>query len=171
MIEYGLLILFPFLTIYAAFSDLFTMTISNKISVILIVGFMVFAVLLGMDWETIAWHWAMFGIVLAAGFALFALNVMGGGDVKLAASTALWLGWEHTLDYILLTSILGAFLSIAIVLFRANHLPMALERVGWISRMHDTKSDVPYGVALGVAAMAVYPLTPWFEYIGSSTSL
>ena len=133
-------------------------------------GFMVFAIMIGMDWETIAWHWAMFAIVLVVGFTLFSFGVVGGGDAKLAASTALWFGWEHILEYIYVSSILGAVLTILVIYFRAQSLPFGLGRVEWIVRIYETKSGVPYGIALGAAALMIYPATPWMQHVFQSAA-
>ena len=51
---------------------------------------------------------------------VFSFGVVGGGDAKLAASTALWFGWEHILEYIYVSSILGAVLTILVIYFRAR---------------------------------------------------
>ncbi|MEM9277139.1 MAG: prepilin peptidase [Pseudomonadota bacterium] len=170
MIENSLVLFFPFLMIYAALSDLFSMTISNKISLVLITGFMVFAFFIGMDWQTIAWHWAMFAIVLLVGFGLFALGVVGGGDAKLAASTALWFGWDHILEYIYLSSIVGAILTLLLIYFRAQTLPMSINRIEWVERIYNTESGVPYGIALGIGALMVYPGTLWMQYVFDAAS-
>lgn len=165
MLEQSLALFFPFLMIYAAMSDLVSMTISNKVSLVLMGGFMVFAILIGLDWQTIAWHWAMFAIVLVCGFTLFSFGVIGGGDAKLAASTALWFGWDYILEYIYVSSILGAVLTIAIVYFRAQNLPMRLGKVDWIARLYKNETGIPYGIALGAGALLVYPATPWMQKV------
>ena len=129
------------------------------------------ALAMGMDWQSIAWHWAIFGIVLVVGFALFSFGVMGGGDAKLAASTALWFGWEHVLDYVLLASILGAILTLMVVMFRAQTLPIRIGSIEWVERIHDTKSGVPYGIALGTAALMIYPTTLWMAHVFEAVTL
>ncbi|MGI9351719.1 MAG: A24 family peptidase [Rhizobiaceae bacterium] len=165
MLESSLILFFPFLMIYAAISDLFSMTISNKVSLILMAGFMVFAYLIGMDWQTIGWHWVMFAIVLSVGFGLFAIGAIGGGDAKLAASTALWFGWEHILEYVYISSILGAILTLLVVFFRAQQLPIRVSGIEWIERIYKTDNGIPYGIALGAGALLVYPGTPWMQYV------
>lgn len=164
MLEYGLLIFFPFLMIYAAASDLFSMTISNKVSLALIGGFMVFAIFMGFTATEILWHWAAFGLVLVIGFGLFAFGAMGGGDVKLAASTALWFGWAHLGEYILLTSILGAVLTLAFIFGRTKYVPEVIGRIEWVRRLYNHQ-QVPYGIALGAAALMVYPQTPFMQHV------
>ena len=85
--------LFPLAMAFAAASDLLTMTISNKLVVALVVGFVLLAPLTGMDWQTFGMHWAAGGIVLVGAFLFFAVGWIGGGDAKFAAAVALWLGW------------------------------------------------------------------------------
>ena len=56
--------------------------------------------------------------MLVLTFALFAFGWIGGGDAKLAAATAVWIGWHGLSDYGLLASLLGAALTLAILYFR-----------------------------------------------------
>ena len=161
MLETALVVFFPFLMIYSAFSDLVSMKISNKVALALMVGFVIFSGLMGMDLNTFAWHWAMFALVLAISFALFAFGAIGGGDAKLAAATALWLGWEHTLSYFLIASLIGAFLTILLLRIRGGLIPARVEQIEWIARLYRADTGVPYGIALGFAALMVYPDTHW----------
>ncbi|MEO0326960.1 MAG: prepilin peptidase [Pseudomonadota bacterium] len=165
MIETCLALFFPFLMIYAASSDLFSMTIPNFVSGALITGFIVAAYLVGFDWNTIMWHWIVFFMVLFAGFTLFSFGVMGGGDAKLAAATALWFGTGHVVEYIYMVSILGAVLTIGIIIFRGQMLPMRVSGIDWVARIHAPKNGIPYGIALGTGALMVYPKTPWMEFV------
>ena len=170
MLEFGLLLFFPFFVIYAAASDLFTMTISNKVSLFLMAGFMGFAIWLGFTWQTILMHWAAFGLVLVIGFALFAFGVMGGGDVKLAASTALWFGWEHLFDYLILASLIGAILSLLFVFGRTRYVPEMIARWEWVQRLYN-HTHIPYGIALGAGAIVVYPDTSWMQHVFDQTPI
>ncbi|MBL4726478.1 MAG: prepilin peptidase [Rhizobiaceae bacterium] len=165
MLDTLLILFFPFFMIFAAASDLVSMQISNKISLALMAGFMVFAVWMEMDLVTIGWHWAMFGIVLLVSFTLFAFNIVGGGDAKLAASASLWFGWEYTADYVLLFGYLGGLMALVILQLRAVPLPERVAEVPWIARLHSAKSGVPYGIALGAAALLVYPQTDWMQHV------
>ncbi len=56
MFEIAILLIFPAMMAFAAASDLFTMTISNRVSLILVAGFMVLAIVTGMSWATIGMH-------------------------------------------------------------------------------------------------------------------
>jgi len=99
--------------------------------------------------------------VLVAAFGLFARGIVGGGDAKLAAATALWLGFDHLLPYLLYASLLGGALSVGLIWFRMAPLPDWLARHDWAQRLHGRDAGVPYGIALAAAALAVYPQTPW----------
>src|ERR1700694_668651 len=84
------LMLFPALMAFAAASDLFTMTISNRVSLALAAGFLILAFLSGMALHDLLSHVGAGAAVLAAAFVCFAMGWMGGGDAKVAAGGALW---------------------------------------------------------------------------------
>ncbi|MDP2626103.1 MAG: NAD(P)-binding domain-containing protein, partial [Candidatus Rokubacteria bacterium] len=48
-------------------------------------------------------------------------------------------------------ALLGGALTLAILIARRCPLPATLTSIGWIGRLHDSKSGVPYGIALAVA--------------------
>jgi prepilin peptidase CpaA len=110
MIEYAALLIFPLAMAYAAFSDLFTMTISNFISVVLLVAFIAVAVAVGMPWQLVGLHLACGAAVLVITFAMFCFGWIGGGDAKLAAATAVWIGWSQLMSYGLIASVFGGLL-------------------------------------------------------------
>ena len=166
MIEAIKLLLFPAMMAFAASSDLLTMTIPNRVSLIMVGGFLLLAVATGMSLEQIAWHFAAGLMVLVIAFAFFARGWIGGGDAKLAAATALWFGFDHLLPYALYGSIFGGVLTLALLQYRAIPLPAPLIGRAWAERLHEPKGGVPYGIALAIAAMVVYPNTPWMQGIG-----
>lgn len=155
------LLLFPALMAFAASSDLFTMTISNRLSVALTGGFFVLALITGMSLPAIGMHFAAAALVLAIAFTCFAMGWIGGGDAKLAAATALWFGFAHLLDYLIWASLFGGALTMLLLQFRGCVLPPVLERQPWIQRLHGASAGVPYGIALAAAALVVYPNTMW----------
>src|ERR1700722_9252436 len=91
----------PALLALAAASDLFTMTISNRVSLALAAGFLALAVLSGMGLYDVLLHVGAGATVLIVAFACFAMGWVGGGDAKVAAAAALWFGFAHLLDYLL----------------------------------------------------------------------
>lgn len=160
------LLLFPALMAFAASSDLFTMTISNRLSLALTGGFFVLALITGMSLPDLGMHLAAAALVLAIAFIFFWRGWIGGGDAKLAAATALWFGFAHLLDYLLYASLFGGALAVLLLQFRRLVLPPMLARHQWIERLHDAGAGVPYGIALAAAALIVYPNTPWMTAAG-----
>lgn len=159
------LLLFPLLMAYAACSDLLTMTISNRVSLLLIAGFFVLAIASGMGLTEIGLHVAAGATVLAISFTCFALGWIGGGDAKVAAATALWLGFEYLLPYLTVASVLGGVLTLALLAFRHWPLPYALSGQHWLLRLHHPQSGIPYGIALAAGALLIYPETPWIKAV------
>jgi len=166
VIEEIRLLLFPALMAFAASSDLFTMTISNRLSLMLAGGFFLLALIIGMGLATLGMHLAAAALVLVVAFIFFARGWIGGGDAKLVAATALWFGFGHLLDYLIWASLLGGALTLLLLQFRQFDLPQVLARQKWIERLHDANAGVPYGIALAAAALIVYPTTPWMTAAG-----
>lgn len=159
------LLLFPALMAFAAASDLFTMTISNRISLLLIAGFLVLASFGGMSVQTILVHFGAGLAVLSIAFGCFAMGWIGGGDAKLAAATALWFGFEHLMPYLLYASLAGGALTLLILQFRQWPLPRILLSQPWLLRLHDKSGGVPYGIALAIGALIIYPETEWMKAV------
>jgi prepilin peptidase CpaA len=150
--------LFPALMSFAAASDLVTMTISNRVSLALVAGFLLMAALGGLDLATIGFHLVACFVVLAITFGCFACGWMGGGDAKLAAATALWIGWSPLLlDYALIASVYGGILTFALLRLRRYPLPAFAAGWPWLARLHSAGTGVPYGIALALGGLAVYP--------------
>lgn len=159
------LLLFPALMAFAAVSDLFTMTISNRISLLLIVGFALLAVFGGMSLYAISMHLVAGIAVLLLAFACFAAGFIGGGDAKLAAATALWFGFDHLGLYLAYATFAGGALTLLLLQFRKLPLSANLLSHPWVQRLHDRKNGVPYGVALAIGALMIYPDTEWMKAI------
>lgn len=159
-----LLFLFPLAMAYAAASDLLTMRISNRLILAMVASFFVIAVVMGMPLQEIGLHVAAAALVLAVAFGFFAMGWMGGGDAKLASATGLWVGFSLTLPYLLYASLLGGVLTLLILVARNWALPVRLMNVEWISRLHDKKTGIPYGIALAASGLLVYADTAVFQH-------
>lgn len=165
MVAKLLFTLFPLGAAYAATSDIMTMTIPNRLMVALIAAFIVVVPVAGLDLQTVLLHLGAGTVVLACGFVLFSFGWIGGGDAKFAAVVALWLGWSHTLEFVVTSALFGGLLTLAILALRRNLLPAFALRQSWLSRLHDPKAGVPYGVALAAAALVIYPHTVWVQMV------
>jgi prepilin peptidase CpaA len=160
VINYAVFAFFPLVMAYAATSDVLTMTIPNRVSLVGIAGFAIAAPLAGLDLQTIGLHAAVGAAVLAGGFVMFAFRWIGGGDAKVAAVAALWLGVDHTLAFLLQGALFGGLLTIFIIIARRSPLPAFAIRP-WVLRLHDPANGVPYCLALAAAALVIYPKTVW----------
>lgn len=160
---YWLFIIFPALMAFAASSDLLTMRISNKLVLVTAAAFFVLALIAGMAPVEIGWHVAAGAAVLAVTFGMFAAGWIGGGDGKLAAAIGLWFGFDLLLPFLLYASLYGGALTLLILIGRRYLLPAPLMQVGWIERLHNEKTGIPYGIALAAAALMVYPQSAVFN--------
>jgi prepilin peptidase CpaA len=109
--EFLVLVLVPAVLIAAAGWDLASFTIPNFLQAVLLAGFAVFAIVSHMALGALGWHLAAAGIGFAIGFALFAFNLVGGGDAKLFACVALWFGFPDLLTYAVIASVFGGVLT------------------------------------------------------------
>ena len=163
--EYTVLLVFPALMIFAAMMDLFTMTIPNRISIILVAAFLIAAPLTGMTWEQFFVHLATGAGVLALGIALFAFGLVGGGDAKLLAAASLWIGFNDLGHYMFLVVLMGGLLSLLLLVYRGMLPPRWLLGQPWALRLHNKKEGIPYGLALSGAALWIFPATGWFAAV------
>ena len=168
MASVSLLVVFPFLMAYAAARDLLTMLIPNTVSVALVVGFAAFAVSGGFGWDDLAGHLGAGAATLAVTFTLFALGFIGGGDAKLAAATALWIGFDQLAGYLVVASLAGGALTLLLLALRQQPLPAPIARLPFAQHLHDAKTGVPYGIALALAALVVLPETSiWLRLVAA----
>lgn len=161
MFEYTLMFVFPLAMAYAAASDLLTMTIPNRISLLLLGSFLVLGPLSGMSWEVFGQHLATGAAVLTVGIILFSLRIFGGGDAKLIAAASLWLGSDQLGLFLGYVAIIGGILCTVILIYR--RIPTeAYALPGWAARLHLPKTGVPYGIAISGGALMIYPNTPLY---------
>ena len=159
------MLVFAFIMVYAGLTDLTTMKIPNGLVLLFLLAYVVLVPFAGFTVYEIAWSAAVAAGVLIVAFILFAFGWIGGGDAKLAAVTALWFGADHTAAYLLYTALLGGVFTLGLLQFRILTLPDWLQNRSWIARLHSQWSDVPYGVAMALAALIVFPETRWMTTI------
>lgn len=155
-----LLIVPPLCLVLAALTDFLEMTIPNRIPIVLIAAFVAIAPLSGLGLLELGWHLLAAAVVFSACFALFAINVMGGGDAKLLTGAALWFGFNHSLfEFLVFTGYIGGLLTLVIILMRANWDVFATVGVK-LPMSFMTGSKVPYGIAIGAGGLIAYPNSP-----------
>jgi prepilin peptidase CpaA len=159
---WALLLFAPLVFAYAGSSDLFSMRISNKVALILLVSFPFFSWGRGIGFEQALSHLWTALIVLAGSFLLWQFKAIGGGDAKFAAVAALWLGPEMTLGFIGLASVYGALLAIAFLVIRSRPIPVFCMTSDWVSRLYSTRR-IPYGIALAASGLHLYSSSDWMR--------
>lgn len=88
------------------------------------------------------------GVLFLMCFFAFNSGWMGGGDAKLIPVVGLWLGAGLTVPFLVYATALGGIIT-----------------AGYLLRHRASPSDqplvVPYGPAIAVAALALFPNTDW----------
>ncbi|MDK4705128.1 MULTISPECIES: A24 family peptidase [unclassified Rhizobium] len=160
MLEAAILLVFPLCMSVAAISDLLTMTIPNRLSLALAISFFVLAPIAGLPFTEIGIHFAGAGLVFLACFALFALNVMGGGDAKLLAAATLWFGFDSSLiEFLVYVAFIGGVLTILIVLLRSQADTILAIGLPLPNSLVIAKK-IPYGVAIAIGGIIAFPSSP-----------
>lgn len=154
------LTIFPSAMVYAAAADLFTMTLPNRLALVLVASFFVLATLAGLGWYAVGLHVALALAAFAVTSIFFSFGWVGGGDVKLFAITCLWVGPAALLTYSLYVGLIGSSLTLLLMLWRGLPLPRMLSTQSWLVRLHSPREGVPFGIALAAAGLLVYPATP-----------
>lgn len=153
-------VVFPLCLAVAACSDFLTMLIPNRVSAILLASFVIVAPLAGLSVTDIAMHLSAGLVVFSVCFALFAFNLMGGGDAKLLTASAVWFGLSFSLlEFLIYVSLFGGMLTLAILSLRSHTNAILASGIPVPGHLLLAKK-VPYGIAIGVAAFAAYPSSP-----------
>ncbi len=131
--------------IWAAFSDLKTMTIPNRLSIWMVAAFLLPA-LFTLAPVTILWHLVAAALVLVVGFVLNAMRMMGGGDAKFGAAMAPYV-FLDSIDEFSLT--LGLFLFAALLSHRIARRTPALKNLApdWVSWTAGRNFPMGYAMA------------------------
>ena len=167
VLQIAILTIFPIAMVLAALSDLFTMTVSNRLTGALAAAFFIVAPLSGMGLEAIGLHVAVCLGMLVLGIAAFAMGWVGGGDAKLIAATGLWLGLAPLPHYLIVATICGGVMALVLLKFRTVPLPVWADRQQWIARLHRADCGAPYCIALGIAGLSAYPSSQLFSLAAS----
>ncbi len=145
----------------AIVSDIASMTIRNRVSLALVAGFVLLAPLVGLPLPLYGWNLAAGALMLAVTFGCFCIGAMGGGDAKLIAATALWLGFDPSLaDYLVRAALLGGALTLILLAYRRMPCPALAGRYAFLRTLARKDVGVPYGVALGAAGLWTFPHAP-----------
>jgi prepilin peptidase CpaA len=156
----------------AAFKDIRERRIPNPLTAGLAVLYPIYVL---VSPTPVAWAAALglASVVFLVGLALFARNLIGGGDVKLIAAVSLWAGLEHFVWFMLITTMAGGALSVISLWYRRwggpiePHLAaLGLATTGGPGALSPEGSEAvadasahpatsPYGVAIAIGGLAV----------------
>ena len=139
--EILLLSILTVLLVAAAVTDIRSRIISNRLNIAIAVLAPLYWLASGIPaWPDMALQIALGIAIFGAFAALFALGLMGGGDVKLLAAVALWFPWQAIGLLLLIMAMIGGIVTVVTVV----HHRLS-RRLG--------QPEVPYGVAISLAAM------------------
>lgn len=140
-IRIALLVLLALLLLTAAATDLRARLIPNRLNLAIAVCAPLFWLACGLPvWPDMALQLALAAGVFALFAGLFALGMMGGGDVKLLAAVALWFPWQALAALLTLMALLGGVVTIITLV----HHRLA---------RREGPPEVPYGVAIALAGL------------------
>ena len=129
------------LLLAAAVTDIRSRIISNRLNIAIALLAPCYWLASGLPaWPDMALQVAMGIGVFGLFAALFALGMMGGGDVKLLGAVALWFPWQAMIVLLLMMAVLGGAVTIVTVVHHR-----VTRRLG--------PPEGPYGVAISLAAM------------------
>ncbi|WP_087149290.1 A24 family peptidase [Pararhizobium antarcticum] len=160
MADAAIFVILPLCLAISAFSDLFTMTIPNRASAIILGTFILVAPLAGLSLTMIGLHLVAGLIVFAVCFTLFAFNVMGGGDAKLLTASSVWFGLNSSLpEFLIYVSFFGGVLTLLILAMRSQENTILASGFP-VPQALFTAKKIPYGIAIGIGGFLAYPSSP-----------
>ncbi|WP_114951973.1 A24 family peptidase [Sphingosinicella terrae] len=136
-----LLALLALLLLAACWWDLRTRTIPNPLNVTVALLAIPFWWATGLAaWPDAAMQVGVALLVFVVFAGAFAIGAMGGGDVKLIGAVTLWLPWQAVLALLVIMSIAGGLLTVAMLLRKR------------LARS-EAPIEVPYGVAIAFGGL------------------
>jgi prepilin peptidase CpaA len=145
---------FGALLLAASVSDVLRLRIPNPIPLGLLALFAV-ELLLRTSPAAPVDHLMAMGLALVILLPLFALDMLGGGDVKLLAVVALWLGMTKLAPLLILVGVVGAIFALLWLALRwlvrtglpGRSLPMSLQ----------ARAPLPFALPIALVAMLLLP--------------
>ncbi len=148
---------FPALAVWAGLKDATSYTIPNRVTIAVAAAFVPAALIAGLPLPQVGVALLAGLAALVAGMAMFAFGWIGGGDAKLFAGCALWLGVPAVVPFMLWTGIAGGLLAVGLLYLRKLPRPAYATGPAWAARLLTPGESVPYGVAIAAGALIAYP--------------
>lgn len=146
----ALILLLAALLIRAAVTDIRARTISNGLNAAIALMAPLYWIAMGLSpWPDMAVQVGLCLAVFALFVALFAMGMMGGGDVKMLAALALWLPAGALMTLLVLMALLGGVVTLVTLIHHR-----------WTRR--EGAVEIPYGVAIALAGLWVIG-APYFN--------
>lgn len=163
MISAAILITLPLGLALAAFTDLLEMKIPNFIPALLLGCFVVVAPFSGLAWLDIGTSFIAGVAVFGVCFALFAFNVMGGGDAKLLTAAAVWFGFNQSLlMFLVAVGYVGGAVALLFLLLRSQANSVMAMGIPLPSSLVTAKK-IPYGIAIAIGGFLTFEQAPIYS--------
>ena len=147
ILEYGLLIALAIALVFAAISDIRHRRIANWLNGAIALGAPLYWFASGMaPWPDMVIQLGFAIGVFAVCTGIFALGLIGGGDIKLVGAIALWLSPAAFVNMLLVMGVMGGLIAIGFIIRRVVFKPK-------------TPGVLPYGVAIAVGALFALGMT------------
>lgn len=148
-IVYGLVGALAIALLVAAFTDIRRRQIDNWLNAAIALAAPAFWFAMGWHvWPDIAVQIGVALLTFAILAGLFALRVMGGGDVKLLAALALWIPGKLFLQLLVIMALTGGILTVVLGCWH-------------VMRRQKDKLKIPYGVAIAAGGLWIIGTTNW----------
>jgi prepilin peptidase CpaA len=158
---------FPALLLTAAASDAASFRIPNWISLALVAAFPLAAFAGGLSWTDVGLCVAVGAAALAVGVVMWMLKWVGGGDAKVFAAAALWMGWPAVGLFAVGTMIAGGVVAVLLFGYRSDPLrPLVMLGPPWMVRLAEPKAGVPYGIAISLGGIFAFVQSPYAKALG-----
>lgn len=168
MIVNIVLIIFCILLLWGIISDIRNYILSNNLCLSITVLYFIFLGSLYLNGTFPTTSYILYSIGIAALIfiilaVLFAFNLIGGGDVKLIPSVALWAGPALTVKFLLITTICGGIVSLGIIVLKYSKKKLfqskSSENVNYFvpesSELESGENNIPYGIAISIGGLVI----------------
>ncbi|MCH8465319.1 MAG: prepilin peptidase [Roseinatronobacter sp.] len=147
------------LALWVAWSDMKWMKIHNHAVLALVAVYLVIGLFV-LPFQTWAWGWANLAVVLAVGFVLSMVGVIGAGDAKFAAAMAPFIAIGDLSLFLLLLS------CVTVVSFVAHRLARRIAKLRALAPDWESwhRRDFPMGLALGPSLLFYICLATLFGH-------